>query len=407
MRGSLPAVVRCGTQRSLALAGVALWFSANACGGDGVSISGGAETDASTSGDPGTVGSLSHSSTTGPSSSEGDTTTTSGGPSGTVGPDDTGDTGETGATGSTGADQTSRWVAVGPDLVGYSLDGGRTWVEAEAGATGSFADVTSDGEGTWVAVGGSNINTFTVDLARSIDGGRTWQALEPNVAHPLRAVTHAEGRWSAMGFNDNDGRISAIGASGAAESWTDASFDAPNGASIMSMAYGDGMWVAVGFGVVVSSNDGIDWTQSAEQRPLFGVAHADGQWVAVGPPGTIAVTTDPSAAWTVVDPHPVNVRLGGIAYGGGRWVAVGHDGTIMWATDPTGPWTIADTDTQLDLNGVVYDPFTETWGVVGGWPGGGGPALVLYSDDAQIWMPATLWDDELTGEFAALAVEFP
>ena len=305
----------------------------------------------------------------------------------------------------TGEPATPRWVAVGPEIIAYSTDSGRSWQPAASGATGRYYDAATDGLGNWVAVGGDNVNIFTMDMALSTDGGENWNALEAPVIAPLYAVTHAEGMWSALGARDGSQIVSATHAIDPAQVWTGGSFMG-SGGSVSSMAYGDGTWVGVGVSFAVTSTNGQDWTLSDSNVPLFSVIHAEDQWVAIGVGGAW-IADDPTGDWTLVaDPMPSS-KLCEIAYGEGRWVIVGHEG-IAWADDLVGPWTHTDAGTVLRPNGVRYDPASATWGIVGGWPGGGGAPLTLYSEDGgETWEPAALWDDNLQAEFLGLAIETP
>lgn len=379
-----------------------------ACGDNTISIEQGAGGSAGGGAD---TGAEDQDSATGQSSAvtltggaaDGDSTDDGGGSD--AGDDTLGDGDSSGDESTTGEPAMPRWVAVGPEVLAYSTDSGRSWQPAASGATGRYYDAATDGLGNWVAVGGNNVNFFTVDMALSTDGGENWSALEAPVIAPLYAVTHAEGLWSALGARDSNLIVSGTHATDPAQVWTDGSFMA-NGGGISSMAYAEGTWVGVGVSFAVTSTNGQDWTLTDSNVPLFSVTHGDGQWVAIGP-GSVRVADDPTGEWTLVaEPMPFT-KLCEIAYGEGRWVIVGHEG-ILWADDPAGPWTYADTETNLRANGVRYDPASATWGVVGGWPGGGSTPLALYSEDgAQTWEPAVLWDDDLEAELLGLTIEMP
>jgi hypothetical protein len=80
--------------------------------------------------------------------------------------------------------------------------------------------------------------------------------------------------------------VSAPGGGGAGTTWT-----LPNlGDSLEGVAYGNGLFVAVGDGgTILTSRDGVSWTRrtSGTSNQLEGVAYGNGTFVAVGWYGTI------------------------------------------------------------------------------------------------------------------------
>jgi len=99
---------------------------------------------------------------------------------------------------------------------------------------------------------------------------------------------------------------------------------------LRGIAYGDGMWVAVGnSGTILTSPNGVTWTSrtSGVSGALNGVAYGGGMWVAVGGIGRILTSTD-GISWTL-RPSGTEQSLRGIAYGDGMWVTVGNGGAII------------------------------------------------------------------------------
>ena len=89
------------------------------------------------------------------------------------------------------------------------------------------------------------------------------------------------------------------------------------------------LWVAVGDGVSVYSNDGNYWYQgnlASGTSALRSLTHAGGTFVAVGDGGTIVSTID-GMNWTPQTSNSSN-NLNGVTYGG-IYVAVGDSGTIL------------------------------------------------------------------------------
>ena len=99
-----------------------------------------------------------------------------------------------------------------------------------------------------------------------------------------------------------------------------------------SVAYGNGLWVAVAVGGtnrVMTSPDGITWTAraAAEANSWYSVAYGNGLWVAVSYDGTNRVMTSPDGInWTARAAAEANGWYS-VAYGNGLWVAVATDGT--------------------------------------------------------------------------------
>jgi hypothetical protein len=130
-----------------------------------------------------------------------------------------------------------------------------------------------------------------------------------------------------------------------------------------SVAYGNGLWVAVatsGTGNrVMTSPDGINWTirTSAADNSWFFVAYGNGLWVAVATSGTgNRVMTSPDGInWTIRTSAADN-SWRSVAYGNGLWVAVAISGTgnrVM--TSPDGiNWTLRTSATDNDWSSVAY-----------------------------------------------------
>jgi hypothetical protein len=134
--------------------------------------------------------------------------------------------------------------------------------------------------------------------------------------------------------------------------------------NLLAVAYGGGMWVAVGnSGTILTSPNGTTWTSrsSGTTQNLRGIAYDGGMWVAVGYGGTI-LTSPNGTTWTSRSSGTTQ-NLRGIAYGNGLYVAVGFSGTIL--TSPDGvTWTSRSSGTTQSLYGVAYGG--GMWVAVGG-----------------------------------------
>lgn len=103
--------------------------------------------------------------------------------------------------------------------------------------------------------------------------------------------------------------------------------------TIRDVIYENGLYVAVGYsGTILTSTDGITWTQQASNttQNLYGVAYGNGLYVAVGNVGTILTSPD-AITWTE---HLLSRYLGGrcVIYANGLFVLACTDG-IYTSTD--------------------------------------------------------------------------
>lgn len=98
--------------------------------------------------------------------------------------------------------------------------------------------------------------------------------------------------------------------------------------SYLDVAYGNGVFVAVGIGITATSTDGKVWVSQAtpEANLWSGIIYGGGQFVAVAHDGTSRVmTSTDGATWSVQ--RGVSGGWRAVAYGNGRFVAVGDGGT--------------------------------------------------------------------------------
>ena len=155
----------------------------------------------------------------------------------------------------------------------------------------------------------------------------------------------------------------------------------------MSVAYGDGLWVAVaetGSGNrVMTSPDGISWTgrTSAPDDEWESVAYGDGLWVAVADqgPGTRVMTSEDGITWTARTPAAAFKNWRSVAYGNELWVAVAESGGVM--TSPDGiTWTARTAAANNDWWSVAYG--NGLWVAVSR---NGSGNKVMTSEDGITW----------------------
>ena len=173
--------------------------------------------------------------------------------------------------------------------------------------------------------------------------GTSWTAVEAAEANSWLSVAYGNGVWVAVSY---DGTNKVMRSTEDGATWTAIASAEAN--EWRSVAYGNGVWVAVARTgtnrVMRSTDDGENWTAhaAAESNTWEYVAYGNGVWVAVADGGTNQVmrSTDDGENWTAHAATEANNWFS-VAYGNGVWVAVSYDGTnqIMRSTDDGATWT--------------------------------------------------------------------
>jgi len=208
--------------------------------------------------------------------------------------------------------------------VGYSFAGagaviltssdGLTWTDRSTGNDGSLFGVIY-GNGQFVAVGNPG------QILTSPDG-TNWTDQFSGTDSFLVDVTFGNGLFVAVGhrYDSIERRyVTTVMTSPDAGFWTE---QAIGGSSlrgmILAVTYGNDRFAAVGPAAVSASADGANWIEESFGSPLEDVTYGSGKFVAVG--YGVALSTDgqtyrmPNASFTS--------GLNGVAYGCGKFVAV-------------------------------------------------------------------------------------
>lgn len=141
----------------------------------------------------------------------------------------------------------------------------------------------------------------------------------------------------------------------------------------------DGTYVAVGYGVIMASKDGANWTSVANvgRLSMKGVAvhrYSTGTlFVAVGVGGTFMTSKD-GYNWSKQQ-VPFSSSLSSVAINSisGRIVVVGEKGTSYATSDRGQTWVQKETRVEKNLNSIVADSTSDSFIAVGD----AGTALVL------------------------------
>lgn len=255
------------------------------------------------------------------------------------------------------------WVAVGVDGTDYTRciwwsEDGEEWTPGEGDNFGtdenmSTAVVKYD-NGVWI-VGGTWGDADGSPILYSEDGLEWVSADFPDtdLGPTVVSVAYDDGIWAAVGYNDDGGAIWYSEDNG--ESWTmiDESFFA-SGTDITVFA---GNWVAVGDdgNMIWYSDDGINWSEAS--YPSIGRVNAvkflNSHFYAFGTGYIIRSSSEGGREWTVVSGIDSSMTNG--AYGDGKYVAVGNgDDAIYYSSGGGREWNLVD-DQPFGEDGTLYD----------------------------------------------------
>jgi hypothetical protein len=221
------------------------------------------------------------------------------------------------------------------------------------------------GNGRYVAVGASG--AVLVSLDATDWSGQAWSLsiVKSRISvHPTRARASVAQRSTF--HNGPLGK--AIPAGRALVSWIS---NSPLNGDVWGIAYGAGIFIAVGSNDAWSSVDGESWTQVAslagyyETGVVTSIAFLNGGFVATwqqtgGDSSSILVSADGGSSWTETA-LPTGEFYSSVAYGSvagvPTYVAVGWNGTIATSVNGVGTetsYTIPQQISLLSLTSVAY-----------------------------------------------------
>ncbi len=215
------------------------------------------------------------------------------------------------------------WILTSPDGVTWEVAFSRPFVAPLIVEPGIFG--VSFGSDNYLAVGGSQQTgppyaTF-LRVLESTDA-KTWTEMENVRGAIMSDVAFGDGTFVAVGA----GGILTI-ADGV---WT----PGPAVAGLRSIVHGNDRFVAVGDGGnIQTSMDGLSWTNqvSGTTAKLTRVVLGKDGFLAVGDSGTVLHSVD-GQQWKVVLSSYISDGLGGIAFGNGQFVA-SHLNEILRSVD--------------------------------------------------------------------------
>lgn len=173
--------------------------------------------------------------------------------------------------------------------------------------------------------------------------------------------------------------------------WRDPS---PQGDALHGIAYGNGLWVAVGeAGVIITSTNKVDWQiEHYLGTHLFDVTFAAGKFVAVGgswgSPAWALFSTN-GHNWTAQQLGEYTPPLAAVTFGNGRFVAVGGEGQSAIAYSDDGlKWNLVNKTNAMGLRDVA-------WGG-GRFVAAGYYGSVMISSNGTEWISGTPCNENQT-----------
>ena len=217
-----------------------------------------------------------------------------------------------------------------------SVAAGKLTVLETAGTfvTGRAYRITSLGNTVFTSIGAAANLVGTYFVATG-NGGATTGTATP-VANHLVAISSST---TVNAYSTNGG-----------VTWT-AGGSLPGGISgtAVSVAYGDGRWVALGSGgaSAYSTNGGVSWVAGGAvgSGTYTSIAYGQGVFVAITTGATTTrISTDGGVTWTAGGALPASSTWISIAYGANKFVAVSSSGTVDPAYSVNGgvTWSSAD-----------------------------------------------------------------
>jgi len=197
-----------------------------------------------------------------------------------------------------------------------------------------------------------------------------WERVYEPVGPVFNGVTYSGNLFVAVADNGK------IATSEDGDTWSEQA--SGTSAELRSVAYGNNIFVIVGFSVILTSDDGTQWfPQSIPGWPgfiLFDIVYGNGLFVAVGGSGT-AFTSPDGINWT---PHATGdiSEKKAITYGNGKFVAVGSSGKIITSENGIN-WTIQDSKVSGNIYSVAFgnNRFVASESNYN----------IIYSDDGITW----------------------
>ena len=247
-----------------------------------------------------------------------------------------------------------------------------TWTEKAHGTGTTFMNGIIFAESLWVAVGNADGGDSKIITATSATG--TWTERTSPTDSRLSDITHGNGVFVAVG-NAEGAEPFAVYSLNGTTSWTRGIVTSIPADLLIDVAYGAGVFCAVGQTLVMSSSDdGVNWTDRTSSLPrsteiMNSIIWDGAQFVALGGNGNVWTSSNGTTSWTELSTtgyDDSNDQGASIEYDGtGTYVIAGADPTdgMLWTSTDLLAWTPQTID--ADINTMADITYGDQWVAVG------------------------------------------
>lgn len=234
----------------------------------------------------------------------------------------------------------------------------------------------------------SDVATYLVRILRSTDDGQTFEIMHEYDAldvEEIKGVAYGDGLWVAVGGTGNwPGAV--FTSSDGGDTWSQVQHER----MLYSVAYNNGVWMAGGSeGYIYTSPDASTWTSQGQVAAssfenIDDIAYFNSRWVIATSWGNIFTSDDDGASWTLQLTDPPGSWLASVVKIGEKLVACGGDGYIYTSTDSES-WTPIQIPTNT-LAGVTGDGLDDIAGKDGVWAVAGAAGnIYITEDEGSTW----------------------
>lgn len=224
----------------------------------------------------------------------------------------------------------------------WTSPNGITWTQRTSGFGTTAIRGGTYGNGIHVVVGDSG------KLAYSTDGGENWTFSTPFVVGN-EDVAFGNGLFITVGSQYSG---TPIFTSTNGSSWTQRA-GGTGGANLDSVAYGDGLWIAITSGTQTRSIDGVTWTSGASPQGSY-INYINGYWIAQGA-GTAQISSNGASTFTSRSTGAYNVKNGAYHEESGKMI-------FSSVTSATGAASTTITDAgiiDVEFTPISYQSITS------------------------------------------------
>lgn len=238
-------------------------------------------------------------------------------------------------------------------------------------------DVAVNNDGHLVVVGGFMEESGVILDSRDDDD---WYQQSAPSQNGVWAVCHGEGQWVAVGH------AGTVAYSSDGVSWM-ATAQIPGESWLFDVIYADGQYLAGGINGIYISEDGKAWRRVDKDSNIYGLTYGNGLYVAVGYGGRVMTSKD-GISWEYRETN-TSFMLRSVAYGAGVYIAVGGEGRHGMVMSYDGlEWFEASSGSNAQLMEIVWTG--EMFVLVGGvWerePRQWSAGSIEYSSDGRNWV---------------------